>query len=456
MSDDARDRDGDGDGIDLGRRALLAAAGAALPAGCAQAQGAVGANPPAARGQTVVGMTFPATPQVRMGVIGVGDRGSFLLKLLLGLEGVAVRAVCDILPDKAAQARAAVQAAGQPAPAVFTAGERDFENLCRRDDLDLVVIATPWEWHVPMALASMEHGHHAAVEVPAAVTVEDCWRLVDTSERTRRHCVMLENCCYGRNEMLVLQLVRAGRLGEILHGEAAYIHDLREILFQKSSEGLWRRAWHARRDGNLYPTHGLGPVARYMDDNRGDRLERLVSMSGPSRGLQLARDRLAADDPRRGERYRCGDMNVSLIRTARGRTIVLQHDVVSPRPYDRINLVSGTKGAFRDYPPRVFFDGQPDKHDWQPIEPLLAQYDHPLWRETGAIAEKRGGHGGMDFVMLYRLVQCLQRGLVPDMDVYDAASWSVAGPLADASVAGGNTPVSFPDFTRGRWRDRRV
>ena len=448
MSDEAPDGI---DGIDRGRRALLAA-GAALPAGCAQAQGASGA--PAPRGQSVVGMPFKATPQVRVGVIGVGDRGAFLVQLLLGLEGVAVRAVCDIVADKARKARATVQQAGQPAPAVFTGGERDFENLCKRDDLDLVVIATPWEWHVPMAVSAMEHGHHAAVEVPAAVTVEDCWRLVDTSEGTRRHCVMLENCCYGRNELLVLQLVRAGRLGEILHGEAGYIHDLRDILFQKSSEGLWRRAWHSRRDGNLYPTHGLGPVARYMDDNRGDRLERLVSMSGPSRGLQLARDRLPAGDPRRAERYRCGDMNTSLIRTARGRTIVLQHDVVTPRPYDRINMVSGTRGAFRDYPPRVYFDGQKE-HEWQSIEPLLAEHDHPLWRETTELAAKRVGHGGMDFVMLYRLVQCLQRGLVPDMDVYDAAAWSVAGPLADASVAQGNAPVLFPDFTRGKWRERK-
>jgi hypothetical protein len=434
------------DRIDRRRRALLAAAGVALPAGCAQGR---------AGGESVIGMPFPAMPRVRVGMIGVGERGSFLLKLLLTLEGVQVRAVCDIVADKAAQARAAVEQAGQPAPAVFTAGERDFETLCRRDDIDLVVIATPWEWHVPMAVAAMEHGHHAAVEVPAAVTVEDCWRLVDTSERTRRHCMMLENCCYGRNEMMVLQLVRAGRLGEVLHGEAAYIHDLRDILLEKKSEGLWRRAWHTRRDGNLYPTHGLGPVARYMDDNRGDRLERLVSMSGPSRGLQLARDQLPADDSRRGERYRCGDMNVSLIRTARGRTIVLQHDVVSPRPYDRINLISGTKGAFRDYPPRIYFDGQKEKHDWQPVEPLFAEWDHPLWKETDRLADKRDGHGGMDFVMLYRLIQCLQQGLPPELDVYDAASWSAAGPLADASVAQGNAPVMFPDFTRGRWRERR-
>ncbi len=453
MSDDADDP------IDSRRRALLASAGMALPAACAPVRGpagAAGASAPPAAGESVATLRFAATPAVRVGVIGVGERGHFLLELLLGLEGVTVRAVCDVVREKAARSAAAVEKAGQPAPAIFSAGERDYENLCRRDDLDLVVIATPWEWHVPMAVAAMEAGHHAAVEVPAAVTVAECWRLVDTSERTRRHCVMLENCCYGRSELLVLQLVRAGRLGEILHGEAAYIHDLRKILFARESEGLWRRAWHTRRNGNLYPTHGLGPVARYMDINRGDRFERLVSMSSASRGLQIHRDKLPADDPRRRESYTCGDMNTSLIRTALGRTIVLQHDVVSPRPYDRINMVSGTRGAFRDYPPRIFFDGQEAAHDWQDIEPLAAEYEHPLWRKTGEIARQRGGHGGMDFVMLYRLIQCLHEGLAPDMDVYDAATWSVPGPLADASVAQSSAPVPFPDFTRGTWQKKRV
>jgi hypothetical protein len=454
MSEDGKDAP---DAVDPQRRALLASAGMAVSAGCAPALGAAGGTqPPPARGESVQAMRFAATPQVRVGVIGVGERGSFLNKLLLGLEGVSVRAIGDIVREKAAASAAAVTQAGQPAPTLYCAGERDFEKLCRRDDLDLVVIATPWEWHVPMAVAAMEAGHHAALEVPAATTVAECWKLVDTSERTRRHCVMLENCCYGRNELLVLQMVRAGRLGEVLHGEAAYIHDLREILFEKKAEGLWRRAWHSRRNGNLYPTHGLGPVARYMDINRGDRFERLVSLSGPSRGLQLARDQLPADDPRRRENYLCGDMNTSLLRTEKGRTIMLQHDVVSPRPYDRINLVSGTRGVFRDYPPRIYLDGPEAKHEWQELEPFAAEYEHPLWRSTGEIARQRGGHGGMDFVMLYRLVQCLREGLVPDMDVYDAAAWSVPGPLADASVAQGGAPVTFPDFTRGRWQEKRA
>jgi hypothetical protein len=436
------------------RREVLRSTATVVGLGSAAAC-AHGPLPPGARHESVADLRFAATPQVRLGVIGVGGRGEFLLQLFLAVEGVKVRAICDIVPEKAARAAESVAKAGQPAPTLYTAGERAFEALCRRDDLDLIVIATPWEWHVPMAVASMEAGHHAAVEVPAAMTIDDCWRLVDTSERTRRHCVMLENCCYGDNELMVLQLVQAGLLGEILHGEGAYIHDLRKILLDETGEGLWRRAWHTRLDGNLYPTHGLGPIARYMKVNRGDRFERLVSMSGPSRGLQAYRDRTtAADDPRRRERYLTGDMNTSLLRTALGRTVVLQHDVVSARPYDRGNLVSGTKGTFRDYPPRIFLDGQKDE-EWQTLDALRAEYRHPLWREIGDNAVKHGGHGGMDFVMVWRLVQCLREGLPPDINVYDAAAWSAPGPLSIASVAQGSAPVPFPDFTRGRWQGPR-
>jgi predicted dehydrogenase len=361
--------------------------------------------------------------------------------------------VCDLVPERVARAQAAVEKAGQKRPAGFHAGETDFENLCRREDLDVVYIATPWRWHVPMAVAAMEAGKHAFVEVPAASTIEECWRLVDASERTRRHCVMLENCCYGYNELMVLNMVRAGLLGELTHAEAAYIHDLREVLFD-DHEGLWRRDEHFTRNGNLYPTHGLGPVAQYLDVNRGDRFEALVSMSSLERSLSLRRDRLPAGDPRRKETYACGDMNTSIIRTARGRTVLLQHDVVTPRPYDRINHVSGTKGSFRDYPPRIFLDGQKDDR-WGSIKPYRKRFEHPLWTRLRKLASK-GGHGGMDYVMSWRLMQCVREGLVPDMDVYDAATWSAPAPLSEQSVKGGGSAVAFPDFTRGRWQAVRV
>ncbi len=228
-----------------------------------------------------------------------------------------------------------------------------------RDDLDLVIIATPWNWHVEMAVAAMKHGKHAAVEVPAATTIEDCWKLVNTSEETRRHCMMLENCCYGYNETLILRLIHEGLFGDLLYGEGAYLHDLREELFSDKGEGLWRRTFHTELNGNLYPTHGLGPVANYMGIQRGDRFDYIVSVSTPQRGLDLYRQaHVPESDPRWAESYVCGDMNTSIIKTAKGLSITLKHDTSNPHPYDRINMIAGTKGAFADYPPRIYFDGQ--------------------------------------------------------------------------------------------------
>jgi predicted dehydrogenase len=411
---------------------------------------------PAASHPSMIGVPFEPREVVRVGIVGCGGRGMSLLHDLLGVPKVEVKAVCDVVKEKVADARARVAKAGRPEPEGYTAGDHDYENLSRRDDLDVVVIATPWNWHVPMAVAAMESGHHAAVEVPAASTLEDCWRLVETSERTRRHCVMLENCCYGFAEMLVLNMVRAGLLGELLHAEAAYNHDLREILFEDRGEGLWRRFEHLGRNGNLYPTHGLGPVARYLGIERGDRFETLVSMSAPEAGLTAWRKaRVPQGDPKWRESYACGDVNTSLIRTAKGRTVMLQHSVSSPRPYDRINLIAGTKGIFRGYPDRIYIEGQPGGHRFATLKPHRERFEDPLWKRLGKAARK-GGHGGMDYVMCWRLVQCLREGLVPDMDVYDAASWSAPAPLSEQSVAGGSVPVKFPDFTRGHWSKTRA
>jgi hypothetical protein len=368
-----------------------------------------------------------------------------------------VVALCDIVKDKLARARKVLQKLGQQKePALYDSGERAFEELSKRDDIDLVVIATPWNWHVPMAVFGMKHGKHVAVEVPAANTLDECWALVNASEQTRRHCVQLENCCYGYNEMLILNLVRDGVLGELTHGAAAYDHDLRGVLFSDNGEGLWRRTEHFKRNGNLYPTHGLGPVARYMDINRGDRFDHMVSMSSPALSLAAYRDKkLPAVDPRRKETYVCGDQNTSLIKTAKGRIITLEHNVSSPEPYDRINLIAGTKGIFRDYPPRIYVDGA-GKDAFGPIDPYKAKYEHPFWTRMGEIARKLGGHGGMDFIQAYRLIQCMQQGIAPDMDVYDAAAWSAPAPLSEMSVAKGSAPMPFPDFTRGRWKQART
>jgi len=402
---------------------------------------------PPAQGKTMMNVPFEKRDLVRFGFIGVGGRGLGQLSEVLAVEGARATAISDPVEEKMLKASEKVEQAGQPAPAL----EKEWQSVCERSDVDLVYICSPWDQHVPQAVRAMECGKHVAIEVPAATTLADCWHLVDASERTRRHCVILENCCYGSPELTVLNLIRQGRFGTITHGEAAYIHDLREILLAPQSEGLWRRHPHQKRNGNLYPTHGLGPVAWYMDIHHGDRFARLVSMSSQEAALSEYRDTtLGADDPKRREKYSCGDMNTSLIQTANGRTIMLQHDVVTPRPYSRLNLIQGSKGTFSDYPPRIFFDGQ-GTHEWAAYDAIKAEYEHPLWKEHGEQALKLGGHGGMDYIMNYRLVQTYRQGLPPDMNVYDAAAWSAPGPLSDISVAWDGLTLPFPDFTRGNW-----
>jgi predicted dehydrogenase len=404
-------------------------------------------------GGSMMNVAFEATTP-KIGLIGTGGRGTSLLQNLLAADA-QVNALCDIVLEKAQNAQSMVEKAGQKPPELYTDSEQAFEKLVARDDLNLVLVATPWRWHVPMALSAMRNGKHVASEVPAAVTIDQCWQMVDMSEETKRHCMMLENCCYGENETLILNMVKAGVFGELLYGEAAYLHDLREELFSNKGEGLWRRTVHTERDGNLYPTHGLGPVSNYMGINRGDRFEYLVSMSTPARGLAVYREEhVPKEDPKWREKYIDGDVNVSLIKTAKGLTINLQHDVSNPQPYSRLNTIQGTKGIFRDYPPRIYLEGQAGDESYGSIESYKPQYENPLWKKEGEIAKKLGGHGGMDFIMLYRLLDCMRRGLPPDMDVYDAASLSAPGPLSRTSVAEGSAPVPFPDFTRGNWKKR--
>jgi predicted dehydrogenase len=410
----------------------------------------------AATSGSMIGVPFEPTRTVRFGVIGTGGRGTSMIEEMIALENAEIRAVCDVNRDAALTASGMIEKGGKKAPEAYTKGDHDFETMVRRDDLDFIYVATPWNWHVPMALAALAAGKHVGVEVPTATTLDDCWALVNASEKARRHCMIMENCCYGENELLVLNMVRAGLLGDLVHGEAAYIHDLREELTRNRGEGLWRRLPHTKQNGNLYPTHGLGPVANYMGINRGDRFDYLVSVSSLQAGLEQYVDaHFPADDPKRAEKYVEGDMNTSVIKTVNGRTIMLQHDVVNARPYDRINLISGTKGIFRDYPPRIYLDGQAGEEKFTTIDSFKPKYEHALWQTSGETARKVGGHGGMDFVMLYRLVECFRQGIPPDMDVYDAAAWSAPAPLSQQSVANGSAPVKFPDFTRGKWKEKR-
>jgi hypothetical protein len=403
---------------------------------------------------SATGFAAPALDVVRIGFVGVGLQGGSHVQNFLGIDGVEIGAICDIDEPRAREVAQWITDDGRATPELYTRGETDFKRLCERDDIDLVFNATPWKWHVPVCVEAMRSGKHTAVEVPAAYTVDGCWELVETAERERRHCIMMENCCYGRRELMILNMVRAGLLGELLHAECAYIHDLRSIKFSDANEGLWRLDHAVTRNGNLYPTHGIGPVAQCLDINRGDQFAHLVSASSPQRGLSLyAARNLEAGDPRRDRGYALGDMNTSILQTRLGRTIMIQHDTTSPRPYSRLNLLQGTAGTAAGYPDRVYIEGRSEGHAWEELDAYRDEFDHQLWRKLEKDAAG-AGHGGMDFLEDYRLIECLRSGIRLDMDVYDAAAWSVITALSEQSVAEGSAPVAFPDFTRGRWKER--
>ena len=432
--------------MSIDRRDFLKLGSAALATSSAGSAAAQPASGPAGF------LTAPPIPRVRIGMVGIGLQGGSHLQNFLKIPDCRVTAVCDVREARTTWASGAITAAGHPAPAVYTRGPRDFERLCGTEDLDLVFTATPWEWHVPVMLAAMKAGKHAATEVPAAMTLDDCWALVESAERHQCHAVMMENCCYDRPEMMALHMVRRGVLGEVLHCEGGYLHDLRAIKFEKKDEGLWRRAWSMKLNGNPYPTHGLGPIANCLDINRGDRFDYLVSMSGLSRGLyDWAREHYPDGAPERRERYTLGDINTSLIKTANGKTVMVQHCTNLPRPYSRIHVVQGTKGLFQGYPHRAYIEGRGTLDQWQDWTALRDEFDHPLWKEIEARAAG-AGHGGMDYIEDFRLVTCLRDGLPTDMTVYDAASLSAVVEASVRSTGARAQAVDIPDFTRGRWR----
>lgn len=401
---------------------------------------------------------------VRVGFVGVGVKGSEHVANLLRSDGVELKAVCDIREDACAAARRVAEEMGRPKPTAYTRGERDFERMCADEELDLVYTATPWEWHVPVCLAAMRNGKHAATEVPAAITLEECWQLVETSEKTGKYCVMMENVNYMRDEMAILRMVREGVLGELVHTEAGYAHDTRYLKIRDYGDGLWLGAHHAKRNGNLYPTHGLGPLAWYLNINHGDRLDYLVSMSSNARGMDLyAQEHLPPGHPKRVRKYINGDVNTSLIRTANGITIVLKHDTDLPRPYSRRNLVQGTCGIVRGFPEfQVCLEGKGDNRQWEPGAKYRTRYEHPLWKQALERAARESDAAGKkkvpltaEFLEDSRLIQALQAEVPPDFDVYDAATWSAVTALSEKSVADRSRPVDFPDFTKGKWKTNR-
>lgn len=407
-----------------------------------------------AQGETPAFFTAPPMERVRVGFVGVGSMGTNHIGNLLKLEGVEIKAVCDILEERVTRIQDMVVAAGQQRPEGYSRGDRDFERMCAEQELDLVYTATPHKWHVPVCVAAMENGKHAATEVPAAITLEGCWQLVETAEARGKHCVMMENCCYGRTEMAVLNMVRKGVLGELLHAECGYLHDVRDLYLQMAPGREWFQENPLTRNGNLYPTHGLGPVAQCMNINRGDQFSHLVSMSSPGLGLaEYAREKLPEGDPRRDLVFKSGDVNTVLIQTHLGRTITVMYNCNNPRPYSRVNLVQGTRGIVQGYPDRVYIDGVSPAHEWESMEAYYEKYDAKLWRDQGAMVTQYG-HGGMDFLEDMRLIESLRGGLPTDQDVYDAVAWSSIGPLSERSVAGRAAVTDVPDFTRGRWRER--
>ena len=403
------------------------------------------------------GYAAPKSDIVRVGFIGLGHRGPTHLVHASKLEGVEIKALCDLRPEKINAAKKLI-ANTLHNPDIYTGSEDEWKKLCERKDIDLIYIATQWGLHTPMALYAMKQGKHVAIEVPAATTLEECWQLVKTSESTRKHCMMLENCCYDFFELLTLNMARQGFFGEIIHGEGAYIHDLIDLNFSKEYYyDMWRLKENMR-NGNLYPTHGLGPICQIMDINRGDKMDYLTSVSTNDFMMGEKAKELAAKDnfykPYANKRY-CGNMNTTTIRTNKGRTIMLQHDVTSPRPYSRIHLVSGTKACAQKYlfPERISVSASHE--EWLSAEEykkLEEKFAPPIVKKLGDMAKEIGGHGGMDFLMNWRLIDCLRNGLPLDQDVYDAALWSSIAPLSEWSVAHRSNSIDVPDFTFGSWK----
>ena len=409
------------------------------------------------------GFSAPALPVVRVGLIGLGDRGSGAVQRLSYIEGVEIKALADLREVAVKSSQSYLARIGRPEAQEFFGDENIWKKLVELPDLDLIYICTPWVWHTPMAVYAMENGKHTACEVPISRTIDEAWQLVETSEKTKKHCMMLENCCYDFFELLTLNMARQGMFGDIIHGEGAYIHNLMGYNFKKPLDdrqsdgaytGMWRLKENAARNGNLYPTHGLGPICQTMNINRGDRMDYLTSMSTNDFSMAEKEKELAANDeffaPWKDAKFR-GNMNTTLVRTTLGKTILIQHDVSSEQPYSRIHLVKGNKGMAVKYPREMIALGERWANDEQMLE-LSEKYTPEIVKRVGDMAKQVGGHGGMDFIMDWRMIDCLRNGLPLDQDVYDGALWSSIAPLSEWSVANRSQSIDVPDFTCGSWK----
>jgi len=416
--------------------------------------------------------SFPVTKsRLRVGFIGTGLRGQGMMNLTTHRQDVDIPAICDIDDGMINKALTVLKKAGHPEPKVYNKGDEDFRNMVKNENLDGVYIATPWEWHHPMAIAAMKAGKHVGTEVPAALTVADCWDLVNTSEKTGRFCMIMENVCYRRDIMAVLNMARKGLFGELLHCQGGYQHDLRKVKFNDGikpygggvefgekgySEAKWRTNHSVSRNGDLYPTHGLGPVSTMLDINRGNRMVHLTSTATQTRGLhQFIVDHSGPDHPNAAIDFKLGDIVTTVIKCANGQTIMLSHDTNSPRPYSLNFRVQGTKGLWMKDSQSIYIEGvSPKNHRWEEDKAYLKEYDHPLWKRFEDQASG-AGHGGMDFFVLRAFLEAMKRNAKPPLDVYDAASWSVISPLSEKSIRQNSASIKIPDFTRGKWKTNK-
>lgn len=430
---------------------------------CARQNGPIVIDVPARpAGQTdVIQLTADPIDTVRVGFVGLGMRGPGAVNRFTHIPGVKIVALCDVEPDRVEKAQEILRRAGLPEAKGFSGSTEAYKEMCQMEDLDLVYIATDWVHHAPIGVYAMEHGKHAAIEVPAAMTLDEIWQLINTSERTRKHCMQLENCVYDFFELTTLNMAQHGVFGEVLHVEGSYIHNLSD--FWGDYWNNWRMDYNSKFRGDIYPTHGLGPACQLLDMHRGDRMKTLVSVdtksvTGPELYEQYTGEKC--------EDFKNADHTLTMIATEKGKSILIEHNVMTPRPYSRMYQLTGTKGFANKYPVQQYCLESPEglevSADYEEInehkavseeirKQLMEAYKHPIHREIEEVAKTVGGHGGMDYVMDYRLIYCLRNGLPLDMDVYDLAEWCCLPELTRISLENGNMPVAVPDFTRGSW-----
>lgn len=421
-------------------------------------------TPPRPEGATdLIGFAVDPIDTVRVGFVGLGMRGSDAVERYTFVPGAEIAAICDIEPDRVEKSLEYLKGRDiEKLPATYSGSEEAYKELCENPDIDLVYIATDWQHHVPVALYALEHGKHVAIEVPSALTLDDIWAIVDTAEKNRLHATILENCVYDDFEINTLNMAQNGLFGEVLHTEGSYIHNLEP--FWDAYHDNWRMRYNQEHRGDVYPTHGAGPAFQLLDIHRGDKVNTLVSMDTKTAGIPIWLQKKGREVP---DSFANGDHTMTMLKTENGKTIQIQHDVVNPRPYSRMYQLTGTKGFANKYPVEGYAfdpeqlagDSLPDydnlsAHSFitdEQMAALMEKYQHPILKEIGEKAKEVGGHGGMDYVMDYRLIYCLNNGLPLDMDVYDLAEWCAITPLSQISLENGSAPVEFPDFTRGAW-----